>query len=123
MNPTLELRRPTADDVPFIEDVAKNYTNNPLPNKFVEAAVVEENNEIVAFGVLRANVEGLLYVSGTDKQKVEAIKLLIEKAKSDAKKNGYEDIYIFAQDKEFANILMKHFGFRVCEGVPLILDL
>lgn len=118
-----KLRRPVTDDIPEITDIADKYQDHPLPTKFDSAAVVEKYGDIVAFAVLRRNVEALLYIEGNPRDKVEALKLLIEQAKSDAKVLHHEEIYVFAKDKEFANILIKHFNFRKAEGVPLILDL
>lgn len=118
-----KISRPTIDDIPEIEDIARQYTDNPLPDKFAAAAVVKKFDDVTAFGVLRNNVEALLYVSGDMREKVEALKLLIQQAKIDARSMGYEDIYVFAQDSKFADILIKHFGFRKAKGVPLILDL
>lgn len=124
----IRTRRPTPEDVPEIKDLAKNY-DFPLVDKFDQAAVVTKINpescteDIVAFAVIRRICEGILYVTGEKRESVLALNELIELAKSDAKFLNHEEIYIFAQDEEFARILEKHFNFRRAKGVPMILDL
>ena len=118
----LILRRPKIDDLPEIEDLAKGYENNPLPSKFEHAAVVE-GDDIVAFGVVRSNLEAILYCTGTPKEKVEALKQLIRQARTDALCLGFNSLDVLAQDEAFAQVLIKHFGFRRAVGIPLILDL
>jgi hypothetical protein len=119
----LILRRPTVDDLPEIEDLAKKYSNNPLPNKFVHAAVIEKDDNVISFGVIRYIMEALLYADGSDRDKVESLKQLIRKAKSDAISAKTDAIYTFAESEEFAAILEKHFGFRRLTSIPLIMEL
>lgn len=115
------IRRPTVDDVPEIYDIGKNY-DFPVPDKFEDAAVIEKNGDIISFGVVRYNLEAIFVGIGGPRDKVESLKMLIPKAIMDARKRGLSDLYVFAQDKEFSKILVKHFGFREAKGVPLILD-
>lgn len=116
------LRRPKEDDVPEIEDIAKKY-NHPLEEKFIHAAVVEKHDDVVAFGLIRSNIEAIFYGDGSNRDKVESLLLLIPRAILDARSVGADDIYVFARDKEFADILIKKFGFRKAQGIPLILDI
>lgn len=117
---SLILRRPKVDDLPELEDLARNH---PLPNKFEHAAVIEKNDDVIALGVLRSNLEAILYCTGTTREKVESLKQLIRQAKTDAISLNFDTIDVLAEDEEFAQILIKHFGFRKAKGVPLILDL
>jgi hypothetical protein len=120
----MQIRRPTIDDIPEIEDIAKKYSNNPLPDKFISAAVIENNQDIKAFGVLRNHIEALLYCDGTDREKVESLRLLMHRAVMDAQAcKTVSELYVYAQDEKFAQILIKHYGFRKADGIPLILDL
>lgn len=119
----LRLRRPNVDDIPAIEDIADKYSNNPLPNNFADAAVIEKNNEIVSFGVTRYILEALLYADGSDRDKVESLKALIRQAKTDAITRDSDSIYVFAQDEQFARILERHFSFRRLISIPMILEI
>ena len=113
------LRRPTIDDVPEIQDIPVNH---PIPTKFAEAAVIEKDDKIISFGVIRYILEALLYSSGSDRDKVESLKLLIEQSIKDAKKKN-EDIYLFAENEEFARVLERHFGFRRLKSIPMMLEI
>ena len=112
----MKLRRPTVDDI----DVIETFATEPLPERFVEAAVVEKNNTILSFGIIRSNMEAILYASGSPREKVQALKLLLNKAEEDARKWDYKYLDILAKDEAFAEILIKHFGFERCNGIPLI---
>jgi hypothetical protein len=118
---SVKLRRPTLDDITEIEDLAKRYSNNPLPEKFETAAIIEQDDEITAFAVLRSMSEALLYCD--EHTKLLAIRKLIDAAKVDAKKLGHQSIYAFIQDDKFCEILIKRYGFRKVFGTPVILDL
>lgn len=116
------IRRPKEDDLPEIEDLARRYTSNPLPTSFVSASVVERFDDITAFGVLENHLEAILFCDGTNRDKVEALKLLINQAIIDARSVKHDALYVYAIDEDFAKILEK-FGFRRINKVPMILDL
>lgn len=118
----LILRRPTLNDLPEIQDIGVR-SRHPLPDKFKEAAVIEKDGSIISFGVVRYIMEALLYCEGSDRDKVESLKQLIRQAKTDAISNSSDSIYVFAETEEFAKILEKHFSFRKCSGIPMILEL
>ena len=120
----LTLRRPIVDDLPELEDLANKYSNNPLPENFVQAAVIESHDDVIAFGVLRNHLEGLLYATGRDRDIVASLKMLINQALIDARGcQNIDSIYIYAQDENFAKVLQRQFGFRRASGIPMILDL
>lgn len=114
------LRRPKESDIPEIEEISKEY-EFPLVDKFETAAVTESGNGITAFGVTRAILEAVLYCKGSKRDKVVALKKLIDIAQKDAKVLGYDQLYVFVEP-EFA-VILKKFGFREAIGVPLVLDL
>ena len=96
--------------------------NNPLPNNF-ETAAVCENGKVFSFGATRNICEALFYAIGSRRERVVALTQMIDLAKYDVKKLGFDQIYVFAENNEFAEILIKHFKFRKLESVPLVLDL
>jgi len=120
----MEIRRPEKNDVEKIEEIAAKYNGkNPLPKTFETAAIAEQDSTIIAFGVLRSNLEVLLYTIGSDREKVTAISALFETAIRDARKLGYTKIYMFSDTESFARICEKHFKFRRINAIPLILEL
>jgi len=119
----LILRRPKIDDIPELGDIASKYTDNPLPDNFVSAAVIEQSDDVIAFGVLRNHLEALLYATGRDRDIVGSLKLLINQAIIDARECKIDSIYIYAQDENFAKVLENKFSFRRINTIPMILDL
>lgn len=119
----ITIRRPKVNDVSKIEKIAKEYTDNPLVDIFETASIIETEEDIKAFGVLRKNIEVIFYCTGTNRDKVDSILKFSSQAIEDAKLLGYTEIYTFAQDEKFAKILEKRFGFHRTKGISLILDL
>lgn len=112
----MNLRRPKVDDI----DIIEKFANEPLPERFVEAAVIETDSGIIAFGAIRSNMEAILYPSGSLREKVESLKILLNKAEEDTVNHGYHYLDVLAKDEKFAQILIEHFGFERCNGIPLI---
>lgn len=127
MPPTFQnliVRRPKVEDLPALEQLASEYENNPLPIKFISAAVVEnEQGKIVAFGVLRNHPEAILYVDGDKQDIVGALTLLLNQAEDECRGVSAEMIYLYAQDEKFAKILEKHFGFSRSPFIPMFKEL
>lgn len=119
---SINLRRPKEEDVPQIQKIAEEK-EFPLPEKFESAGVISRGDKVLAFGVLRSNIEAIIYCDGSRRDKVESLVALIEQAKEDSKALGFSEVYVFAEDEQFAKFLVNRFKFRLCKGVPLILDL
>lgn len=118
----VKLRRPKESDVTAIEDIADKY-NLPLVERFETAAVIEKDNEIIAFGVTRQILEVVLYCDGRDRDKALAMSKLLEQAKLDARAKGFDSLYAFVFNEKVAESIIKHHGFRKTRGVGVILDL
>lgn len=118
------LREPSLKDLPEIEAIADKL-DYPLIDRFDKAAVVtDKEGKIISFGVLRTDIEVVLYSGGrTDRETVASIKGLLHAAKEEAKKLGHSEIYAFVFDEGFAAALVRRYNFRRARGIPLILDL
>jgi len=119
----ITLRRPVETDLPRFREIADTYSENPLVDKFETAAVVELNDKIVGFGVTRTLLEAVLYCDGRPREKVVALKELMEAAKIDARSMKHSQIYAFIPDEDYAEILRTKFGFKDAKGICLVLDL
>ena len=115
-------RRVREEDIEAIKEIGREYSDNPLPEKFETAAAVEFDDAIKAFGVTRTILEAVLYCSGTNREKVIALRELMKVATDDAVAMGHDQLYIFT-DPEFAKIMQSKFGFRVITRTALVLDL
>lgn len=114
------LRKTTVEDVPVIEAIAQRY-EFPLPEKF-ESSAVAVNGSVKAFGVLRNNIEAILVCDGTVREKSQALNLLMNEAIKQTQLAGNNELYVYAQDEQFAQVLEKHFNFRRCKYIPMILE-
>lgn len=115
------VRRPCVNDMEDIINISSNY-DAPLVDRFESAVVAEFSGKVKAFGVIRHILEIVLYCDGSDREKVIAIKSMLENAKEDARDLGHDQLYVFV-DNDFAKILVGKFGFREAQGKALILDL
>ena len=114
------IRRPFTNDISEFERIASSYPNNPLVTRFETAAVVDDNG-IKGFGFTRAILEAVLYTDGSKRDKVISYNQLLEIAKKDAQKLGFDQLYAFV-DPLFAKILTKR-GWRIANDVCVVMDL
>lgn len=119
----MRIRRPRKEDSDKIEKIANRY-EFVLPNKFHSAAVIEENNEVIAFGMIRLILDAIMVVeNGSKRDIVESLNLLMQCAVIDAVNLGHNEVHVFVRDRKFADILKKHFKFEEVEGISLFLKL
>ena len=92
---------------------------SPRPESLV--AIGKQGN-IIAF--LESFAEAcILFTSDNRKDRVENLREAFQIMKSIAQDRNIPDIYVFAKDEGFAEILKKHFNFQDCTGRPLVLHL
>jgi hypothetical protein len=117
------LRRPTVEDTPQILELDKKYSV-PIPVDFYHAAVIEKDGKIVAFGVLRSILEGMMIVTGSPRQVIECTTMLMNQAKVDSKGLKFDQIYTFVEkDETFGRVLTEVCGMREFPGKFFVLDL
>lgn len=87
------------------------------------AFAVEDNNEIIVAGGIRpiAEVVAITNRNASPKQKVMALRKLLEAGKFGCKVNGYDQLHCFVQDDNWARQLQT-VHFRPTVGKPLVLD-
>lgn len=111
------------EDLDAIREIANQYENNPLPESFVSSAVVELNGKIVSFGVIRNHCELLFYGTGRFRDRAGSLNELMEQAFKECKESGIEQVYVYAQDENFALVLERKFGFSRSPFIPMFKDL
>lgn len=119
----LTIRRPQPEDVEKIIEIASDYKANPLPDKWVSAAVVESVDGVIAFGVIRNHAELLFYGTGRFRELGGSLTLLMNQALKECKDMGMDQVYIYADSEEFAQVLMNRFGFSRSTLIPMFKDL
>jgi hypothetical protein len=116
-------------DLPLIDRIWKKHHKAgfgiPGASHIVTQGVVESGSNIIAYGQVKAFCEAILVLDldAEQREKILAIRKLMEIAIMDSTKQGFEQLHVFVHNPEFAKILKKHFGFQPCSGEILVLNL
>lgn len=88
----------------------------------VTQGVIEADGEAIAYGMVKLFAEAIMVLdlNASQRQKVEAMKLLMEAAVAEAKSKGLEQMHVFVKRPSLADILRKHFSFVDCSGDALV---
>ena len=108
----------TLESVKEIDEVWKkhlsqSYSVPGVENAIVDAVARNGDGRLIGYGQLKMFAEAILILDPTTEKRdrVDAMNKLIFKAIQGAEKWHLRDIYAFAKDPEFADIIVKHFGF------------
>lgn len=120
------VRAAKQEDLNQLIEINKNHTF-PFPPDFssmLDILVVEKEGRIVAWGYTKKQVE-IVFVPDLDSPKptiVKSLKLLSEKSSELTKERGISQVHCFVQDPDFAALLVERFGYGVCSGTALFLN-
>lgn len=123
------FRRVKLSDLPIVDRIWRKFHKTgfgiPGRNHVVTQGVVESHGKVIAYGQVKAFCEAIMVLDLEEptREKIEAVRKLMEIAIMDSTNTGYEQMHVFVQDPEFAKILKKHFGFQPCSGEALVLNL
>lgn len=87
--------------------------------------VKDDKHVLTGFGLVR-NIAEVIMMLDRDEGKLTNGKDLLDlitNAALAAKIEGHDSIHAFVQDKDFSELLKKHFGFKNCVGEALVLNL
>lgn len=116
------LRRPVAEDIPRIFEIANRF-DFILPKQFENAAVVQNHGQVMAFGMMRAILEAVIITCGTPREILEETELLVGQGMVDAVELGYKEIHAFVERDSFARLLTNKYGFKPPVGQALVLKM
>ena len=106
------IRHIKESDVPLMLKYHKGK-DFPFPDPILDGFVLlDKGREPVGFGLLMPQVE-LCLIIDDKRSKRDKATAVIESASASrllAKKHGYPSAYVSAKDKDYRNILKKHFG-------------
>jgi hypothetical protein len=114
----LELR-----DLVKVEKFPRDF---PMPDVtrplYFLQKVVEDEGEVVgaAFAFLTTEITVILKDQGK-LEKARAVDTVFDDLIQDLTKRGFQDTHLFVTDMHFVELLKKHYGFVVANGVPLYL--
>ena len=121
--------RPLQDkDIGKINEIYEKYHMGhfgipPIHNTLC-GVVVDDLDVVLGFGMVRLIPEVIMVLDlGRDKKdKCAALKELMQEAVFEISRSDYDSLHAFVQDKSFAEILKKHYGFKTVKGEALILE-
>lgn len=120
------VRPAKKEDWPDLVRLVKEH-DFPLPvfKNMVDILVIEDEGKIVAWGYTKRFVE-IVFIpdrQSSKVKKIKSLKLLSEKSTELTKARGIDMVHSFVSDPDFAKLLVERFGYGVCTGTPLFLDL
>jgi hypothetical protein len=121
----MRIRPFQMSDIGTVYDFNRRFYTNYDPiepaNAYADIVADDKDGILVAYGLNRLLSEAVMVLDHDRpmKDKVEALSLLMEEAKS---KCCHRQLYARVQDPRFGDILKKHFGFRDSKGILLVSD-
>ena len=123
MQKSLKIRRPVEGDFDTIRELAENC-DYPIPYDFAHAAIIVENDKnIVGVGFIKYIAEATIVCTGSARQRIESMDLLLEQAIDDLTECNTDQLYIFVHDDKFERIVKKRWNFRDTVGKFLVRDI
>jgi hypothetical protein len=123
----IKLRSLAESDIITLDKLwQEHWSNQTLPglkNRVIDA-VAHDDGRIIGYGQVKLFAEAMLFLDPTARKRdrVQALKLLMEEAERGVNKAGLEDIYIFIKDPDFAVLIAERYGFeRIIEPGELLL--
>lgn len=118
----MKIRPFRQTDVEAIDAIWREHHSNdfsvPGREAAVTDAVVEDSNgKVVAYGQVKLFAEAMLILdkNASQRDRVQAVKLLMLEAFRGADAAGLNEIYCFIKDPAFATLIGRHFGFEVVD--------
>lgn len=119
----MRIRGAGSRDSGIIDKLYTKYGFELNPSQVENIVVVEDDQGAVfAVGTLVKILEGAFLVdeSRPRRQRVEALKLLLNQADIETASLGYDCYHSFATKLSILEILKRRFSFKSCIGSPLI---
>lgn len=129
MSPRLSLRKPRSSDSKRLHEIwERNYSKEfPLPDlshSVIDAVVVDENDKVLGFGIVKLFAEAVMTLdkSQPTRVKIETLRLLFQEAIRGVVGADLHHIHAFVQDPEFSRLMKKHFGFETAKGEAIVTE-
>lgn len=114
----MKIRSFQSEDVERVDEIWREFHDHDfsVPNRnstVVDAVVEDDSGRVIAYGQVRlfAELMMILDLGASRRDKVAAIKLLMQEAFRGAQVAKIEDVYAFIKDPAFAALIEKHFCF------------
>ena len=119
--PSIRSFRP--EDVPEIDRIWKAHhsDNFGVPDRstsIIDAVVEDDKGKVIAYGQVKLFAEAMLFLDldASQRDKIQAVRLLMLEAFRGAELAKLNEIYALIQDPDFSLLIQKHFGFRAVDN-------
>ena len=124
----MRLRAFRDEDIPAIDRIWREHHSHDFSvpdreNMIVDAVIVNNDDEVVAYGQVKVFAEAMLILDlgSSQRDKITAIQLLMLEAFRGCDQAGIKQVYAFIKDPAFATLISRHFGFDVVDKGELLL--
>lgn len=127
MQDTTTIRQYTESDWTRIKEIIEKH-DFEIPhrkNVVTEATVTNRNGNIVAYGMVKAFAEAVIILDpdAESKDKISSLSQLMRQAIHHSHLAGFDQVHGFFKNKDFANSMKKHYGFKEPFGECLVLEI
>lgn len=117
------VRKYKSSDAEQIQEIYDKHHHGlfgiPKLDFCISTVVVEHEGKILGFGALERFLEGtiILDLSLPMRDKLKVLDSVIDSGIVAARLAGYDRFYTFPSPEKFADLLVKHFGFQLCDKI------
>lgn len=117
------IRTVRVGDSERIEDILSQHDFEYPTGPVVTEAVVEHQDKVIAYGVVRLIAEEIMILDRNCdiKQKSEVLRLLHRQAIEGCLSQGFDSIHAFVENSHFIEVLKKHYGYKDCKGKAIVM--
>lgn len=125
----MRFRELRMDDLERINQIYENFFQDqiylPSLNHTIGNGVISNDNDIVAFGMVRLYPEAIIVIDqdASPRNKGIALKLLFDEAIKACKNKNFKELNATVHNNKYGDLLSKHFGFKDCGGKTMQINL
>lgn len=120
------IRKSIESDVSRIQRLCagKEYEADCIRD-IISDRVVDDDSRIIAYGAVKMFAEAVLVLDNSEsvRNKIKALRDLMNAAIFETKKARISELHVFTTDDSFVKVLKKHFGFVNIKGHALVREL
>lgn len=118
----MKIREFRPSDIEAIDRIWRaHYNDVTLPdrrNAVIDAVVESREGGVVGYGQVKLFAEAMLFLDkdASQRNKAQALKLLMLEAIRGTDYAGLKNLYCFIREPEFATLISKHYGFDIVDA-------
>lgn len=123
----VKIRPFRQDDIAKIDKIWRDHHSDDfsVPDRttaITDVVAEDENGEVVAYGQVKLFAEAMMILDkdASQRNKIQALKLLMLEAFRGTQAYGLKQLYCFATDPDFATLIERHFGFSIVDKGELL---